>query len=138
MAVPGISHQLFASVFISSAAQAPGSSSIPQVTADDLFVAAMSMYLNTLHNVVMQSWRQFSEATQATAENNAQEHRSREVRRTQEEASRLEGQRRQIALNDTPTDDLLFPDAVRRQAGKLRYHQGMHTGDSDRHLNLPV
>ena len=125
MAVPGISPQLLASVFIPSTVQAQGV--VPAKQADELFILSMASYLSTLHSMVMQSWQQFSEATEALVEENAKAHSVQA-----QEASRLAGQTRQIeALHDSPTEAV-------HETDKFRFHQGMHTGDSDRHLNLPV
>ncbi|MFC2049131.1 hypothetical protein ACFLR2_00445 [Chlamydiota bacterium] len=123
MAVPGISPQLFASVFIT---QAPTEASAPlkAVSSDDLFVAAMAHYLRGLHEAVIQSWQKFSEATQEAAQDNTHAHRSREVRHSQEEATRLAGQRRQVEEVQNAPRDKIF--------------QGTHTGNHNRHLNLPA
>ncbi len=130
MAVPGISPHLLAAVFISNTVQAQGIA--PAKHTDDLFILTMATYLNTLHSMVMQSWQQFSEATEVLSEQNAHAHRVQEANHRRQEASRLAGQERQIeALHDSPTEAV-------HETDKFRFHQGMHTGDSDRHLNLPV
>ena len=135
--IPGISPDLFSHVFIPPAAgETPSTEQNKLITSHDLLILSVAMYF---HQVVIKSWAMFSESTEETAEKNTQDQRAREVRHGQVEAMRLEGQRRQIeVLRDTPTDDIQFPDAVKRQAGKFRFVEGMYTGDSDRHLNLPV
>jgi hypothetical protein len=66
--------------------------------ADELYVAVIAFYLSKLHQIVMQSWRRFAQTTQATAEANSHVHRSRTIRYQQDEATRLEGTRRQIEI----------------------------------------
>ena len=130
MAVPGISPQLLASVFITHTVQAQEIA--PAKQADELFILAMVSYLNMLHSHVLQSWQQFSEATEALAEEGEHAHLVQEANHRRQEASRLAGQLRQLeALHNSPTEAV-------HETDKFRFHQGMHVGDSDRHLNLPV
>ncbi len=62
----------------------------------DLFLLAMVMVMNHLHEIVMNSWEKVSEANTQLAQDNASAHQARTIRHGQEEATRLQGERRHL------------------------------------------
>lgn len=89
-----------------------------------LFIAAMTFYLTTLYDAVMDSWKQFAETQREIAREKDKENRFRKVRQAE-----LAGQRRQI--------EMLNMD---RQAARFQIYEGplFGNGFDHRHLHAAI
>lgn len=134
MAIPGISDILLKTAFASSIEPKKAHPSAIY-SKDDLFIAAMALYLADFHLLVLKSWQRFSENLQDTAQENNIAHQRHENRKDE-----LKGQRRQAEVFEQDQDSEYIRCGVHRQAGKFRFHQGRHydEGLDHRHLHIAV
>jgi hypothetical protein len=95
------------------------------------------IFFTLLHTVIMESWHRFREAQKSIAQESDHNHRVREKRKSEEEAIRLEGQRRQIDLSHVARNSVLLQYAC-RQANNCSYFDGSYLNDTSRHLNFAI
>lgn len=103
----------------------------------DLFIAAMHLYMSHLHQLVMDSWDRFSDSQKAISRKRDSDAKVRDKHHSEDEARRLEGQKRHIEAQLDAYGSELISCGIHRQAGKFRFFQGQHT-DSSRHLHIPI
>ena len=110
MAIPGISDLLLKHAF---SASIEGNTRVsPLHSKHDLYVAAMALYISTLHKLVMDSWHKFSEAQKDIAQDNKEHHQVRQKRLREREGQ--------------------------RKISEARHHETKLESHEHRHLKIPV
>lgn len=140
MAVQGISHSLFLTLFVPTIAPLYGftpSTGKQYTLSEDLFLVSMAFYFTQLHHLIMESWKQFGETQKAVAQENSKTHRRREKRKIEQEAIHLEELRRESILQVAPHDKILLQSSY-RQATQFRSFEGHYLTDGNCHLNFPI
>lgn len=150
MAVPGISPTLISNVFLTHPVSGvePLRGERSGLTSNDLFLIGFLFFLNQIHQSILDSWEKFQENQsdvrdqKETGERN-RELRTQEIRIQQEEATLIEGKRRQIEARNIETEGDVPLHAGRPHKAKRRFHEsiyvdGGYTDPSSRQLNLPV